>query len=443
MQFHAGQHIHIIGIGGFGMSAIARILLQRGFSVSGSDRNTNALSESLAREGATVYHGHAAAQVDGADMVLATSAVPPDHVEIVGAKSRNIPVYKRQDVLAPLMVGQKVIAVAGTHGKTTTTSMLVHILRECGADPSYIVGGVLANTGDNAGVGEGGVFVIEADEYDNMFLGLQPDVAVITNLEWDHPDFFHTEADLIDSFQRFVQITQDNGGHLIIGADVQAILNAPDAQTYDLNAVEHIEHTPEYTQFDFQGRTLRLALPGAHNVLNAVAAILASGQDGDCVMDALATFKTTGRRFDVRGEENGVTIIDDYAHHPTAIKATLAAARARYPDKRLYAVWQPHTYTRTHTLLDQYAVAFDPADVVLVTDIYAAREQPIAGVDGKSTAKAIRHPYVQHIAGLENLTEWLLHQVESPAVVIIMSAGDAIDVGIAYMKRVNHGDTNT
>ena len=204
VKFVPGQRIHLVGIGGSGMSAIARILVERGFHVSGSDRNSNDLTEALARDGAIVHLGHDAAYVRGADMVLITSAVKDDHVEVVAAREAGIPVYKRQDVMAALMEGQKVIAVAGTKGKTTTTSMIVHILRECGADPSYIVGGVTGNTGTNAGVGKGEWFVVEADEYDNMFLGLRPDIAVITNIEWDHPDFFKTPEEMVELFRKFV-----------------------------------------------------------------------------------------------------------------------------------------------------------------------------------------------------------------------------------------------
>ena len=204
MQFIPGQRIHCIGVGGFGISAIARILLLRGFPVSGSDRNSNAFTEALSRDGATIYKGHAAEQVNAADMVIATSAVGDDHVEVAAARERGIPVYKRQDILAPLMEGNTVIAVAGTHGKTTTTSMIVHILHECGKDPSYIVGGTLASTGTNAGVGKDNVFVIEADEYDNMFHGLRPHIIVLTSIEYDHPDFFKSEDEMLASFSQFL-----------------------------------------------------------------------------------------------------------------------------------------------------------------------------------------------------------------------------------------------
>ncbi|MEQ8672246.1 MAG: UDP-N-acetylmuramate--L-alanine ligase [Aggregatilineales bacterium] len=447
MRFEDGQTIHIIGIGGFGMSAIARILLLRGFTVTGSDRIANHFTESLAELGATVYIGHDANHVNGADMVLATSAVPQDHVEIVAAKAQNIPVYKRSDILAPLMAGKTVIAVAGTHGKTTTTSMIVHILIESGLDPSYIVGGVMANTGTNAGVGQGDLFVIEADEYDNMFLGLKPDIAVITNIEWDHPDFFKTEADLIESFRKFAELLPNGGtmitydGYPSVGVDPSNAIRQKNGDQEMRFVPQNIRTEPQQTVFDvaLDGkvyRDLRLTLPGAHNIRNALSAIAACGlgiTDGVC--EALATFKTTGRRFDVCGEVAGVIVVDDYAHHPTAIKATLEATKARYPEHTLWGIWQPHTYSRTSALLEKYAQSFGAADKVIVTDIYAAREAPVEGVDGDSVAKAINHADVTHVSGLETLTEWLLSEVKAPSVVIIMSAGDAIQVSSDFFRR--------
>lgn len=462
MHFEDGQTIHIIGIGGFGMSAIARILLLRGFSVTGSDRNANQFTESLTELGAKVFIGHDAAHVNGVDMVLATSAVPQDHIEIVAARAQNIPVYKRSDILTPLMAGKNVIAVAGTHGKTTTTSMIVHILIENGLDPSYIVGGVMANTGTNAGVGQGNYFVIEADEYDNMFLGLKPNIAVITNIEWDHPDFFKTEDEVVESFRKFVRLLPENGTLVTysrypeVGSELSPAIKIQSESVAQMTPLA-IRFDPDQTHFSLQFgdalyENLTLALPGKYNIMNAVAAIAACGLGvTDGVRDALKTFRTTGRRFDIRGEVQGVIVVDDYSHHPTAIRSALEAAKARYPEHTLWGVWQPHTYSRTSALLDKYAESFSAADKVIVTDIYAAREAPVDGVDGESTAEAINHPDVTHISGLETLTEYLLSEVQAPAVVIIMSAGDAIKVGGDYIQRktppnrkeANHVDGGT
>lgn len=454
MQFLPGQQIHIIGIGGSGMSAIARILLLRGFKVSGSDRGRSALTDALQADGATIHIGHDPAHVVGADMVLTTSAAPSDHVEIVAAKAHTIPVYKRNEIMAALMEGKQVIAVAGTHGKTTTTSMIVHILQVCGADPSYIVGGVMGNTGTNAGVGEGDIFVIEADEYDYMFLGLRPNVAVITNIEWDHPDFFPTEQSIYDAFEQFASLLPPDGT-LIAGYDSKLVLRLCVTLqdqfyrfTYGLSErafwrVSNVHEDAGSTVFEIASTVglkfkARIGLPGVYNALNALAAALAVMAASNTltfqqVLPALTSYISSGRRFDVRGEVEDVTVIDDYAHHPTAIRVTLEAAKARYSNQAIWAVWQPHTYSRTQALLDQYATAFAAADHVLVTDIYAAREQPRPGVDGVFAAAAIQHEDAAHSGDLQSTTALLQKRVQSPAVIVIMSAGDAPQIGEAYL----------
>jgi UDP-N-acetylmuramate--alanine ligase len=456
MRFTDGQNIHFIGIGGFGISAIARILLERGFSISGSDRNSNALAEALVRDGATIYQGHSADYVKDADMVIATSAVGEDHVEVVAAKEQGIPVYKRRDILAPLMEGKKVIAIAGTHGKTSTTSMVVHILLERGLDPSYIVGGVMPNTGTNAGEGKSGIFVIEADEYDNMFLGLKPDIAVITSIEYDHPDFFKSEEVLIKSFREFVGLLAEDGVLLACGqypiATSLAEKRRNGGNDVELYASGDGRWSPEnitisedgITSFTFstsQGSpalTVKLSVPGMHNIMNAIAAIYAVQSFVSCddAAKALATFKTTGRRFDIRGEMNDIIVVDDYAHHPTAVKTTLEATRMRYPEHTAWAVWQPHMYSRTQQLVDDFAVAFDAADHVIVTDIYFAREDPIDGVDGAWMAGKIKHDSVRHKAIFSDIVDLLVDEVNAPAVIIIMSAGDAPKIGEDFLNMI-------
>lgn len=461
MIFQDGQHIHFVGIGGFGMSAIARVLLERGYTISGSDRTKNALAAALERDGATVYTGHSADHITGADMLIVSSAVPGDTPELAAARAGNIPVYKRMQVLAHLIGEDYCVAVAGTHGKTTTTAMIVHLLREMALDPSYIVGGVMANTGTNAGNGHGDSFVIEADEYDNAFLGLYPEVAVVTNIEHDHPDFFATEADLTTAFRGFIQRLNRDHGVLIACADDPGAAalarehraNGRLAFTYGLSndatlRAQNITYNADgTTSFDVvQGKTVHgratLALPGAHNVRNALAALYVAGPGHDAalgdVIPYLATFKGTGRRFDVRDDLNGVAVIDDYAHHPTAIKATIAAASARYPERALWVVWQPHTYTRTQTLWAGYVAAFAEADHVLVTDIYAAREQPIDGVTGRDIAAAI--PNAQHTPTLRDATAALLADVRPPAVILILSAGDAPQIGVDFLRERHAAD---
>jgi UDP-N-acetylmuramate--alanine ligase len=455
MQFLPGQHVHLIGIGGAGLSAIARILLEKGCKVSGSDRHRNALSDALARDGATIYEGHDAAYVSGAACVIVTSAAQPDHVEVAAASAQNIPVYKRADIMAALMEGKRVIAVAGTHGKTTTTAMIVHILRECSKDPSYIVGGVMRNTGTNAGVGKGDVFVVEADEYDDMFLGLRPEVAVVTSVEWDHPDFFKTSDDLLRAFERFIDRVV-SGGIVLVHAEAESIWDYASKQkrflvtSYGFNAgsfvAGNIRSTQTGTSFnlcpagaDEASIAVRLQIPGKHNVLNATAAIVATIYDDgvrwEDAAEALATFQGTGRRFELRGEIDGVAVIDDYAHHPTAIKVTLEAAQQRYPDCALWAVWQPHTYSRTQALMEGYVRAFDAADHVLVTDIYAAREDPIPGVTSAAVVAQMKHPDARHTPSFADTVSVLHQEVKAPAVILIMSAGDAPAIGEEYLKR--------
>ncbi len=423
-MFQPHQRVHFIGIGGAGLSAIARILLERGVVVSGSDRTASPLVEALRRDGARVVYGHDAANVAGADAVIVTSAAPPDHVEIAAAKAAGIPVYKRADVIASIMAGQTAICVAGTHGKTTTTAMITHILRETGRDPSYIVGGTLPLTGTNAGVGRGRAFVIEADEYDYMFLGLRPDTAVITNIEWDHPDFFPTPEAVLDAFRRFIALIPPKG--TLIGC-------ADDPGAAALMAEAPCRVIP----YGFPATLIPLPIPGRHNLYNAHAAILAAGTQGVPFEDAaaaLAGFTGAGRRFDVRFDRDGLAVIDDYAHHPTAIRATLEAARARYPHRALWAVWQPHTFSRTRALWADYLGAFADADHVVVTDIYAAREQP----DGVTTAArfvaALRHPDAHHAPSLEDAAALLNARVRAPAVLLIMSAGDAPQIGIRFLE---------
>jgi UDP-N-acetylmuramate--alanine ligase len=448
-------HYHFIGIGGTGLSAIARVLMEQGYTISGSDRSGGPLADALARDGATVRIGHDAANIEGADVVVISSAVGGDNPEIAAARARGIPVVKRSDMIAEVMVGQTVIAVAGTHGKTTTTSMIAHILIEAGRNPGYIIGGTLRSTGTNAAAGAGKVFVIEADEYDNMFHGLRPNVAVVTNVEWDHPDFFPTPAVLTDSFDRFVALLPE-GGLLIACADDAGSRLLSDARresqlpalTYGVSEdaewrAQTISTDGNTTVFDvLRGGSLlgqaRLQIPGLHNVANALAAFAAADSQGVSFADAakaLSSFSGAGRRFDLRGEVGGVGVIDDYAHHPTAIRATLQAARQRYPDRAIWAVWQPHTYTRTQALLSDYATAFADADHVLVTDVYAAREKPLPGVTGEAVVAQFRHPDARLTPTLADAADVLANEVAAPAVIVIMSAGDAPWIGQEFLRR--------
>lgn len=447
LELRPGQRIHFIGIGGAGLSAIARILLERGYSVSGSDLRVSELTAALAADGARIHAGHDASYVQGADMALATSAAPPDHVEIAAARSQAIPVFRRKDFVGALLGESDTIAVAGAHGKTTTTSMIIHILRRAGKDPSYIVGGTMANTGKNAGIGKGPSFVIEADEYDNMFHGLQPTLAVVTNVEHDHPDFFKTPVETHAAFQVFVDKLLP-AGQLVACADDAAALALAErhrsrggrATTYGIDRAD-----ADWRAWDirFDGATvrariarlglpggdLRLRLPGAHNALNALAAMAAAELRGVSLEEscgALASFEPTARRFQIRGERDGLLVVDDYAHHPTEIRVNLEAARLRYPGRQLWAVWQPHTYSRVRHFWSGFVNAFQQADRVLVAPIYAAREDALEGVSSPALVAAMPpRPAAAYAPTFEAAVEILRRSAEAPALVLIFSAGDA------------------
>lgn len=459
-QLIPGMHVHIIGAGGSGMSAIARVLLGRGFIVSGSDLQPNELTAALAAAGATMFTGHEAANIAGADLLVVSSAVPADNPEIVAARALGIPVIKRADLIGELMSGAIGIAVAGSHGKTTTTGMIAHILVEADLDPTVIVGGVLPEIGSNGRFGEGPYFVVEADEYDFMFLGLRPEVAVITNVEHDHPDLFPTMEAYRAAFRDFAHLLPP-GGRLIVCADdagaahLLSELRLPGVEltTYGLNGTvatgPQVGEKVHFRAIDYRpnqlggtdfvvaqgGQTIglaRLRVPGLHNVRNALAAIVV-GLDLQIefsqICRALATFGGVQRRFQVLGEVGNVTVIDDYAHHPTEIRATLAAARQRYPGRRLWAVWQPHTFSRTRLLAEQFAGSFDDADRVITLDIYRSREAEDAGVSADAVVSLMRHANALHIPQHAAAVAHLLDRVRPDDVVLTLSAGDGNLVG--------------
>jgi UDP-N-acetylmuramate--alanine ligase len=451
-------HTHFIGIGGTGLSAIARVLLERGEQVSGSDRETSSLAEAVQAAGASVHIGHAAEHVLGADLVVRSSAVPDDNVEISAARKAGIPVLRREEYLGQLLDGLLTIGVAGSHGKTTTTSMIAWMLHALDFSPGFIVGGQVQNLGVNGAAGGGELFVIEADEYDYMFWGLTPTVAVVTNIEHDHPDCFPTPDDFMQAFTGFVDRIPRHGS-------LVACLDDPGAARlldYAESKGQHwLGYSLEDPEADFYGRNLMpvtsagyrfevlrigelitevsLKVPGRHNVFNALAALAAGdllNLDLEKAAASLGQFIGAGRRYQEYPEANGVLVVDDYGHHPTEIAATLQATRARYPQHRIWAVWQPHTYSRTLGWLDQFGNCFSEADRVVVTGVYAARETEPEGFSLREVAAAVAHPAVYTELELDAVSDFLILNVNAGDVVIVFSAGDATKVSAALFQAL-------
>ncbi len=443
------KHIHLIGIGGTGLSAIARVLLEKGYTVSGSDRTASPLFRAITSTGAQTFIGHAPEQIKGADIVIRSSAISEENPEVMAAKSEGVPVLKRAEFLQELTKGKDTIAISGSHGKTTTTAMLAWILDQLGTDPSFIAGGVVNQLKCNARAGTGPYFVIEADEYDNMFLGLSPQVAIITNIEHDHQDCFPTKADYRAAFIAFLERIQKDGIGLLCldnpetNALYKRMRQLPThVLGYGTNPIadyiaDEIKVSPATTQFDLlrKQRTgkitnmghINLKIPGHHNVLNAIAALSTIHQLGLCLphaIKALGQFSGVGRRFEILGKVNGVTIIDDYGHHPTEIAATLKAATAHFPGQNIWAIWQPHTFSRTQSLEKGFIQALNLADRVVVLKIYAAREiNP--GYSSSIIAEKLSQQKAIYREDFSSATHYLLDNLTHNDVAIIFSAGDA------------------
>lgn len=440
-------HAHFIGIGGSGLSAIARLLQESGYTVTGSDRDQSPFVDDLRAIGITVHIGHEAAQIRGADLIVRSSAIPDANPEVQAALEAGIPVYKRSDFLGRLMEEKIGIAIAGTHGKTSTTAMMAWTLTALQQDPSFIVGGVINGLNVNAHAGTGKTFVIEADEYDRMFLGLKPTIGIVTNLEHDHPDIYPTAESFRAAFVEFIRLIPENGVLIACGDDWGAADLIKEAQQADINTLAYSLNDVENLQpnttggFDFyvQNNHVSLQVPGKHNVLNALAVLKVVEYQGlslENAARALGDYSGTGRRFEMIGSVNGITIYDDYAHHPTEIRATLAGARARHPRARIWAVWQPHTYSRTQMLFDEFSQAFNDADEIIVTEIYASREAK-QDFSSAEVVAAMKNPSARFIADLNETGNYLIENLHPNDVLIILSAGDAIEISKKVLKALS------
>jgi UDP-N-acetylmuramate--alanine ligase len=452
------KNVHMVGIGGIGMSSIAEVLLARGYRVSGSDLQTSSVTERLESLGATVHEGHAAEYVADADVVVYSSAVKPaQNPETAEAERRRIPLIRRAEMLGELMRAKYGVGIAGTHGKTTTTSMTGLIVQEGGFDPTIIVGGKVAVFDSNAVSGEGDIIIIEADEYDRTFLRLTPVLSVITNIEADHLDIYADLEDLKEAFVQFansvpffgaaILCLDDDTVREVIGDVERRVITYGTTRQAQIRA-EGLVQEGALTRFGVVREStllgdVTLHAPGLHNVRNALAAV-AVGLELDIpfakIQKALAAFTGVDRRFQIKGQVGGVIVIDDYAHHPTEIEATLDAASNGWSDRRIVAVFQPHLYSRTRDFQDGFARAFYDADVLVVTEIYGAREQPIEGVTGKMLADLTSrygHRDVRFVGDKDDVPAYLLDVARPGDLVLTMGAGDVWKCGERFLELLN------
>lgn len=448
--------IHMIGIGGAGMSGIAKVLKDRGHEVTGSDLKESNYTRALENAGIPVYIGHASQQVGDVDQVVTSTAIPPTNLEYLEAQRRSIPIIPRAAALASILEGARGIAIAGTHGKTTTTSMTTHALRALGESPTALVGGELNDTGSNVLQGDSDIIVAEADESDRSLLHLRPTAAVITNVEFDHPDFYSSLEDVMQTFEKFVSALPADG-HLVTWADdpccTQVVADAPcEITTYGIESGDlraEILSANSYKLFENERERgiVELEVFGRHNILNSLAAAAIARWLGHDAYEAATSLKDFGgvrRRFQLKGERASVRVIDDYAHHPTELSATLDAARATIaPGGRVIAVFQPHRYSRTRQFHREFGEAFSVADAVLITDVYGAGEMPLPGVNGKLLVDAIcetrDHPDVYYIPDRHAIPKVLSQISASGDTVLTMGAGDISRAGEEFLALAENG----
>ena len=451
------EKIHFVGIGGIGMSGIAEVLLNLGYKVSGSDLRESDTTERLRGLGGEICIGHAAENLTNVDVVVTSTAVQTDNPEVVEARHRMVPVIPRAEMLAELMRMKYGIAIAGTHGKTTTTSMVATVLTHAGIDPTIVIGGKLNTLGSNAKLGKGDFLVAEADESDGSFLKLSPSIAVVTNIDADHLDYYLGGLEEIkDTFVEFINKIPFYGLAILCLEDRNIAECIPRIRkrfmTYGLSSqadlrATHVKLDGFNTSFTAHYKGYRLgdisfSMPGAHNVLNALACTAVALEldvPFDKIQEGFAQFGGVGRRFTVKGEKNGIMVVDDYGHHPAEIRATLAAARNGWPERRLVVAFQPHRYSRTKELFNEFVTCFYDADVLVLTDIYAASEQPIPGVTAERLAEEIRRHGqrdVSYVADRQTVPDHLAGVVKEGDIVITLGAGNIWQAGEELVNRL-------
>lgn len=452
------RKLHFVGIGGVGMSAIAEVMLDKGYEISGSDLSESEVVQKLRAKGAVIYKGHAAANVEGKDAIVLSSAIHQDNPELVQAKKLGLKIFHRSDILAFLLNAAKGIAVAGAHGKTTTSSMISVVLEHAGVDPTILIGGFVDYLNGNAKLGKSDYLVAEADESDGSFLKFYPHIAVVTNIEDDHMDHYGSMENIIKAFIQFVQNLDKENGLAVLCFDNENIRNI--APQLDRRYISYaLEHEADYTAADivadgpqttftvvYKGEKLgvvTLNIPGRHNVLNALATIAVCHKLGlsiEAIAAGFAVFTGTKRRFQTKFRNDDVWIVDDYAHHPTEIQTTIKAARQTNP-KRLVVAFQPHRYTRTQLLRKEFGSCFKGADVLILTDIYAASEEPIPGISGRTIVDEVKAQTgvdAVYIEKLADIAPWLEQNRRKGDLIITMGAGNIYTVGETLADGLKH-----
>ncbi len=454
-MFRKDIKIHFVGIGGIGMSGIAELLLNLGYRVSGSDLSMSPTTERLSSLGAKVFYGHSPENIDDStDILVFSSAVKDDNPEVVLAREKNIPVIPRAEMLGELMRMKYSIAVAGSHGKTTTTSMISVVLEAAGWDPTIVVGGKLKALGSNARLGGGEFLVAEADESDGSFIKLIPSVAVVTNIDQEHMDHYGSLESLKGAFNDFLDrlpfygfavlcLDHPNVQDLLPKLERRCVTYGKSRQAdYVLGDVTKLGMITEFTPH-LRGKissSIRLRVPGEHNALNAMATLAVCAELGvpyDFIKEGLESYSGVSRRFESKGEESGIIVVDDYGHHPVEIQTTISTARDVWNDRRLVVVFQPHRYSRTRDLFKEFTKAFNDADVLIVMDIYGAGEEPIDGVTGASIYDGIRehgHREVYFVPPIDEVVDFLMEFGRKGDVLLTMGAGDVYRVGESYLE---------